>query len=248
MDVTKNGRKESEMADISVESTLAEVVTRDQSLARELERFGLDYCCGGAKTIAEACASRGLDTEKVLDHLEAASVSSAPAAWSTMGIVELVDHLESTHHRYLWDELPRLCALADKVLSVHGRNHPELIEVRDLVAAIRAELEPHMLKEERVLFPMIRELAQASRLPTFHCGSVRNPIAMMIIEHEEVGEMFARLRAHGGGYVVQSDGCRSYAALFAALAQLEDDTHLHVHKENNVLFPAVERVEARLTS
>jgi regulator of cell morphogenesis and NO signaling len=236
------------MADISVENTLAEVVTRDLSLARELERFGLDYCCGGAKTIAEACASRGLDADKVLDHLEAASVRSAPAAWSTMGIAELVDHLESTHHRYLWDELPRLCALADKVLSVHGRNHPELREIRDLVAAIRAELEPHMLKEERVLFPMIRELAQASQLPTFHCGSVRNPIAMMIIEHEEVGALLARLRAYADGYFVPLDGCRSYAALFAALAQLEDDTHLHVHKENNVLFPAVERVEARLTS
>jgi regulator of cell morphogenesis and NO signaling len=217
-------------------------------LARELERVGLDYCCGGARTIAEACASRGLDPHEVLADLEAARVVAAPAAWSTMGVAQLVDHLESTHHRYLWEELPRLCALADKVLSVHGRRHPELHDIRDVVAAIRAELEPHLLKEERVLFPMIRELAHASRLPTFHCGSVRNPIAMMTIEHEEVGELLARLRADTHGYDVPPDGCRSYSALFAGLAQLEEDTHLHVHKENNVLFPAAIRIEARLTS
>jgi regulator of cell morphogenesis and NO signaling len=247
MDVIKQGM-EFEMADLSVDNTLAELVTRDHALARELERVGLDYCCGGARTIAEACASRGLDAHKVLADLEAASVVAAPAAWSTMSVVQLVDHLESTHHRYLWDELPRLWALADKVESVHGRRHPELREIRDVVAAIRAELEPHMLKEERVLFPMIRELALADRLPTFHCGSVRNPIAMMIIEHEEVGELLVRLRADTDGYVVPPDGCRSYSALFEALAQLEEDTHLHVHKENNVLFPAAESIETRLTS
>jgi regulator of cell morphogenesis and NO signaling len=248
MDVIKNRGMESEMADISVDNTLAELVTTDHSLARELERFGLDYCCGGAQTIGEACTSRGLDAHKVLADLEAARVVAAPAAWSTMGVVQLVDHLESTHHRYLWDELPRLCALTDKVLSVHGRRHPELREIRDVVDAIRAELEPHLLKEERVLFPMIRELAHASRLPTFHCGSVRNPIAMMIVEHEEVGELLARLRVYTDGYLVPPDGCRSYSALFAALAQLEEDTHLHVHKENNVLFPAVDCIETRLTS
>jgi regulator of cell morphogenesis and NO signaling len=156
------------MAAINVENTLAELVTMDPSLARELERFGLDYCCGGAKTIAAACASRGLDIEQVVADLETARVATPPAEWSSMGVAEFVDHVESTHHHYLWNELPRLSALADKVLSVHGRRHPELHEIRDVVNALRADLEPHMLKEERVLFPMSRELARANRRPAFH--------------------------------------------------------------------------------
>jgi regulator of cell morphogenesis and NO signaling len=236
------------MTAISVEDTLAELVTADPSLARELERFGLDYCCGGGQTIEEACATRGLDVASVVADLEAARFITPPAVWSTMSVAELVDHVESTHHRYLWSELPRLSALADKVLSVHERRHPELREIYDCLAEIRSDLEPHMVKEERVLFPMIWELAQASRRPTFHCGSVRNPIAMMTLEHEQVGELLARLRELTDDYAVPADACRSYKALFAGLAQLEEDTHLHVHKENNLLFPAVERVEAQLPS
>jgi regulator of cell morphogenesis and NO signaling len=234
------------MTAINVDDTLAELVTADPSLAREFERFGLDYCCGGGKTIEEVCATRGLDAASVVADLEAARVAAPTAPWSTMDVVELVDHIESTHHRYLWSELARLSALADKVRSVHERRHPELREIRDCLSEVRADLEPHMVKEERVLFPMIRELAKAERRPTFHCGSVRNPIAMMMLEHEQVGELLARLRELTTDFTVPDDGCRSYSALFTALAELEEDTHLHVHKENNVLFPAVERIEARL--
>jgi len=230
---------ESEMAAISVADTLGELVTTDPSLARELERFGLDYCCGGGKTIAEACSTRGLDPAAVAADLEAARVVAPPAEWSSMGAAELVDHIEATHHRYLWTELPRLSALADKVLAAHGHRHPELGQVSDL--------EPHLMKEERVLFPMIRELGQADRRPMFHCGTVRNPIAVMTVEHEQVGALLAHLRGLTDDYSVPPDGCRSYSALYAALAELEEDTHLHVHKENNVLFPAVERIEAQLS-
>jgi regulator of cell morphogenesis and NO signaling len=234
------------MAAINVSDTLAELVTADPSLARELERFRLDYCCGGGKTIAEACASRGLDAKAVIVDLEASRAVTTDAEWSSKDVMELVDHIEATHHRYLWNELPRLSALADKVVSVHGRRHPELAEIRQCTAAIRADLEPHLMKEERVLFPMVRELGRAERLPTLHGGSIRNPIAMMTLEHEHVGQLLSHLRALTNDYSVPSDGCRSYTALFAALAQLEDDTHLHVHKENNILFPAVARIEAQL--
>ena len=245
--MSKHTGLELEMAGISVEDTLGELVTTDPSLARELERVGLDYCCGGAKTLAQACSTRGLDAAAVVADLEAARAVAPPPAWSSMGVVELVDHIEATHHWYLWSELPRLSALADKVLAAHGRRHPELGQIADCVATIRADLEPHLMKEERMLFPMIRELAEASQRPAFHCGTVRNPIAVMTAEHEQVGELLAHLRALTDDYAVPSDGCRSYSALFAALVQLEEDTHLHVHKENNVLFPAVERIEAQLS-
>ncbi len=234
------------MPTIDAERTLGEIVTAHPSLARDFERLGLDYCCGGAQTIGQACAERGLDQAAVLADLEAATVVEPAAPWSTMGVDELVDHLEATHHQYLWSELPRLSALTDKVVAAHGSAHPELVDIRDCSADIRADLEPHMMKEERVLFPMIRELAHARELPSFHCGSVRNPIGMMMFEHERVGELLARLRALTSGYRVPADACASYTALFVGFDQLEADTHLHVHKENNVLFPAVEQIEARL--
>ena len=156
----------------------------------------------------------------------------------------LVDHIEETHHRYLWKELPRVTSLLDKIVSVHGVRHPELAEISSCFVEVRADLEPHMVKEERVLFPMIRELASPTRIPTFPCGSLRNPISVMLSEHDTVGDLLARLRRLTDGYSPPADGCASYVACFAAMAELEADTHLHIHKENNVLFPMVFRLEA----
>lgn len=228
--------------------TLADIVTHHPALARELERRDLDYCCGGATTLAEACNANGLDVATVIDELASASSESPSEAWATMGLVQLVDHLEATHHAYLWAEMPRLSALLDKVVAVHGERHPELAALNECYTTIRADLEPHLTKEERVLFPMIRELAVASTPPSFHCGSLQNPISVMLSEHDTVGELLRQLRQLTDGYQTPADGCGSYEALFAGLEQLEADTHLHIHKENNLLFPAVEQVEQRLSS
>jgi len=234
------------MAVIDSHSTLAEVVTAHPVLARELERRGLDYCCGGTRTIAEACTANGLDPTIVVAELSATGIDEKPAAWAAMGPTELVDHLEATHHRHLWDELPRLAGLLDKITAVHGRRHPEVDDVRRVFEELRADLEPHMLREERVLFPMIRELLVAETMPTFHCGSLANPISVMLAEHDRVGELLARLRDLTDGYQTPPEGCASYQACYQGLAELEADTHLHVHKENNLLFPAVVRLEAAL--
>lgn len=234
------------MTVIHPHTTLAEVVTAHPALARELERRGLDYCCGGTRTIAEACTTQGLDPAIVVAELSVAGDDRKPAAWAAMRPSELVDHLEAIHHRYLWDELPRLAALLDKITAAHGCRHPELDDVRRAFDELRADLEPHMTKEERVLFPMIRELAVAETMPTFHCGSLANPISVMLAEHDRVGELLARLRGLTDGYQPPPDGCASYQACYQGLAELEADTHLHVHKENNLLFPAVVRLEAAL--
>jgi regulator of cell morphogenesis and NO signaling len=227
-------------------STLAEIVTDHPDLARELERRSLDYCCGGHRTLAEACATVGLDPTGTAAELSAAG-TAAPEPWADLGPAELVDHLEATHHAYLHDELPRLSALVEKVADVHGARHPELDEIEQAYAALRADLEPHLAKEERVLFPMIRELATADTAPAFHCGSLRNPISVMLREHDQAGELLARLRDLTDGYTAPADACASYLALFAGLEHLEADTHLHVHKENNLLFPLVTDLESRLT-
>lgn len=231
------------MLKIDVSTTLAAAVDEFPQLSREFEKRGLDYCCGGQRTLGEACEQVGLDPVATVTELAATEASSTAGEWAAMTADALVDHLEATHHRYLWEELPRVTALIDKIVGVHGVRHPELAEIAACFAQTRADLEPHMLKEERVLFPMIRELANASGLPEFHCGSLRNPISVMLSEHDAVGALLAKMRQLTNGYVPPADGCASYTACFAALAELEADTHLHIHKENNVLFPLVIRLE-----
>jgi regulator of cell morphogenesis and NO signaling len=178
----------------------------------------------------------------VLDEIAGVPAAGQPA-WVEMGPTDLVDHIEATHHRYLHDALARLDSLATKVAGVHAGRHRELSRVAVLATDLRADLEPHLAKEEQVLFPMIRELDAADSAPVFHCGTLENPIRMMLIEHDRAGELLAELRDITDGYTVPSDGCASYRALYAGLAELEADTHLHVHKENNVLFPAVLALE-----
>ncbi len=141
---------------IMLEQPLGDVVTTLPGSARVLESFGLDYCCGGQRPLADACAEAGVDPEVVVGALGAIEPAQLPD-WASMGPAELVDHLESTHHAYLHTELPRLDALAEKVASVHGANHPELMDVLADVRELRDDLEPHLMKEERILFPLIRE-------------------------------------------------------------------------------------------
>jgi len=235
------------MSTIQPDTTLAELVIVRPELAPRLDALGLDYCCGGQRRLADALAAAGLDFTDITTELEATPQAPELAAdWE--GIDGLVDHLEATHHAYLRDTLPRLVALADKVAGVRGANHPELIAVAGMVHAIRADLEPHLLKEEQVLFPMIRQLAAADAAPAFHCGSLSNPIRVMLSEHDTVGESLADLRACTDAYRVPDDGCASYRALYTGLAELEADTHLHVHKENNLLFPAVLEAEHGLAA
>lgn len=235
------------MSTLNTSSSLAEIISAAPGSERTLEAFGLDYCCGGARPLADSCGDLGLDPSNVLAAIQAAEAQPAPE-WASMTPGPLVDHLEATHHAYLHTELPRLSALAEKVTGVHGDRHPELVEIQQAYETIRADLEPHLAKEERVLFPMIRDLDAATSAPQFHCGSLQNPISMMLREHDAVGELLTKLRRLTRGYETPADGCASYQALFDGLASLEADTHRHVHKENNVLFPAVVALEATLAA
>jgi regulator of cell morphogenesis and NO signaling len=232
---------------IDTNATLAELVTANPALASHLDRLGLDYCCGGQRRLGDAAAAAGLDLGEIVDAMSGVDAVPDPEGWNEMTPMALVDHLEATHHAYLHTALPRVSALADKVAGVHGDRHPELLDVQRLVAELRADLEPHLLKEEQVRFPMIRVLAGATTAPSFPCGSLANPIRVMETEHDSAGDLLARLRSTTDDYDVPADGCASYHALYAALAELEADTHLHVHKENNLLFPAVLAAEGALS-
>jgi regulator of cell morphogenesis and NO signaling len=233
---------------LTAQSTLAEIASTHSELLGALERLGLDYCCGGQRSLAEACQEKQLDPELVVQELTRLRLTPArPADWLALTPAKLVDHLEATHHRYLKEALPRLDELAAKVSRVHGERHPELIRVAAVVAEIRADLEPHLRKEEEMLFPMVRTLVSATSPPGFHCGSITRPITLMEREHIVVGELLEQLRTLTHGYQAPEGTCASTQALMAGLAELEADTHLHVHKENNHLFPAVTAMEERLT-
>ena len=234
------------MGTIDPSVSLADLVTQQPGLASVLEALDLDYCCGGASSLAEACFANGLVLQDVVDELNARP-SAEPDEWTSMDAVELVHHLERTHHPYLLDALARLTELMTRVLDVHGTRHGELSEVSEVLRELRLDLEPHLVKEEQILFPMIRQLCGSQVAPTFHCGSLQNPIGVMELEHDRAGELLARLRVLTSDYEVPSDACASYRALYTGLAELEADTHLHIHKENNVLFPAVIEEERRRT-
>lgn len=213
--------------------------------------MGVNYCCGGNRSLKEVCAEKGLDATTVLRMLEA--YNDEPGAdpedgrdWSEAPMRELVEHIVEVHHGYLKEALPRLERLVGRVATVHGEGRPELVELRGIFDALRPELEAHLLKEEEVLFPMCRELAVAGAKPNFHCRTVNNPIGTMVAEHEEVGGVLLRMRELTGGYEPPEGACNTYRAMLDGLAELERDVHLHVHKENNVLFPKASAAEAAL--
>jgi regulator of cell morphogenesis and NO signaling len=219
-------------------ATLAEIVDANPAAARALDRLGLDYCCHGRRRLADACATAGLDPEAVTAELEALPLEG-DRTWTELEPTALVDHIISTHHRYLETELPLLDALSAKVLSVHGDRHPELSEIKALVDAIRAELEPHLRQEEQVLFPAIHGRSTDPDVPSRPLFEL---VKSMEAEHDQAGDLLAALRRATSAYQVPDDACASYRSLFERLQALELDTHLHVHKENYALFPAVRRM------
>ncbi len=158
-------------------------------------------------------------------------------------LTELCDHIEQTHHVFLREQLPLLTQLIDQVVEAHARRHPELREVRDAFVELRTELEPHMMKEEQILFPAVRALEQASHRVQFPFGSVQNPIRMMEHEHDNAGQGLRRLRELTGGFSAPEDTCNSCHGLYEALVKFEANLHEHIHKENNVLFPLAAEME-----
>ncbi len=234
------------MNPIDLDTPLGRLVAERPSAARILESHRIDYCCGGERTLDQACRETGLDGQVVLEEIAAAQSASAagedqpPTNWLEASLTELCDHIEQTHHAYLKSELPRLSELIDKVVAAHGESHPELLAVQQVFAALQAELEPHLMKEERILFPAIRILEQPGPAPAFPFGTVANPIRMMEHEHDVAGSALKQLRKITNDYTLPDDACSAYQALYQALQALELDLHEHIHKENNILFPRAE--------
>jgi regulator of cell morphogenesis and NO signaling len=236
---------------IAHETPAGAVVAERLGRARVLDRLGIDYCCHGATPLAEACAERSLDVDLVIAEIAESDARDAKedlgqVDYFAMSAGELADHIVATHHAFLRDELPRLSNLMEKVAAAHGVRHPELATLGDTIVDLRQELESHMIKEERILFPLIKQLEVARAPFPIHCGTVENPIRVMEHEHETVGTALQRIRELTGNHQVPADGCASFKALYVGLAALETDLHHHIHKENNILFPRAATLESAL--
>ncbi len=227
------------MATLTPQATVGQLVAERASRAKVFERFGIDYCCGGKISVADACARHGVDPVAVLAALEALDAAfAAPSAdrdWNAAPIPELVLHILNTHHAFLREAMPRLTFLTAKVARVHGEDHPELHEVAGTFARFHAEMDTHMAKEENVLFPLIIQLTRGER--TGFGPPVHAPISVMEAEHEDAGRDLAAINQLTNGYAVPESACNSYRTMLDGLRELELDTHRHIHLENNILFP-----------
>ena len=237
------------MATFQISDTVGEIVRDRPSLSRLFEQAKVDYCCGGKKTLDEACRNQGIDPQTFLAQLEAISNSNTEIEMNvaTLSLTKLADHIEQTHHSYLHTELPRLGKMVAKVAAVHGEKEPRLHQIKDIFLAISQELETHLQKEEKILFPMIRQLESSAIVPSFHCGTIANPVHQMEFEHDEAGVALGQLRQLTDNYTPPEWACNTYRAMLDGLLNFEQDMHQHIHKENNVLFPkaiSLEQVKA----
>ena len=234
---------------IDVQQTIGEIVTDNLGLSRVFEKFGIDYCCGGKKTVEDACRDKGLDPRAVLAGLREGDRADAEYAplpdVAAMSLTELADHIVNTHHAYLRKELPRLARVLDQVASAYGHRDTRLFHASATFSAMAQELWSHMMKEEMCLFPMIRQLEASDRPPAFHVGSIADPIRQMELEHDGADSALERLRELTDGFSPPRWACDTYREMLDALSDLERDMHLHIHKENNVLFPRALEMESQ---
>lgn len=218
--------------------TVGELVAERPGRSRIFQEAGIDFCCRGGMPLHEACAAKGASLDEILGKIEKESSVPETGAPNPASLppAQLAAHIVSTHHAFLRAELPRLHAMAERVAKVHGGHTPSLVGVFDVFRSLEEELGSHLMKEETVLFPAIRRLAEGDR----SIADLDGPIACMLHEHDDAGDALARLRALTNGFTPPTDACNTWRALFAGLEDLESDLHRHIHLENAVLFPSAQ--------
>ncbi len=234
--------------------TVRDLAVENPQAVRVFEKFKIDYCCGGHLSFEEACRNAGVEMNQVSEMLESAARDSEQNNFSDTDFTEwslaaLSDYIVRKHHSFTRDETKRITALLEKVCSVHGANHAELFDIQKIFGALRLELENHLLKEERMLFPYIALMESSlnfgQSVPPAPFGSTKNPVKVMVAEHDAAGEHLREIRRFSNHFAVPEDACITYQTLYGALENLEKDLHRHIHLENNILFPkAIEMEES----
>ncbi|MCC7301342.1 MAG: iron-sulfur cluster repair di-iron protein [Bacteroidia bacterium] len=234
------------------ESTLKELVSNDYRKAEVFRKYGLDFCCGGKKQLQKACSDKGISLDQVEKELSVAEQQPVVPSqdYNQWGLDFLADYIVNTHHKYVVRTIPTLYEYTQKVSKVHGGEHPEVKEIADDFLKAVDELNRHMMKEEHILFPYIKVLVEAEKAgtqvspPGF--GTIANPIRMMEMEHELVGDVMDHIEKLSSGFNPPPDACNTYRVSFAKLKEFTDDLHQHIHLENNILFPKAIELEKKL--
>jgi regulator of cell morphogenesis and NO signaling len=216
--------------------SIGEIVARDFRAASVFKEAGIDFCCGGKKSIDEICSEKGIDQVEIMKKLS--ELDSAPSDpvhnFIEWDLKFLCDYIVNTHHKFVLRALPGLVYYTEKIASVHGGKHTELLEVAALFSDINRELRQHLRNEEEVLFPAIRDLLSTGSIESK--AIIVSEISRLSSEHEFAGGAMDKINVITGNYKVPADGCNSYHVAFKLLQQFEDDLHVHVHLENNILF------------
>lgn len=239
--------------EVTANKKVAEVVSANIKSAHIFKKFGIDFCCGGGISIEEACRKKNLDKGIVLTELATLENSVDRAHdYVSWPVDFLADHIQNIHHAYVLQSLPLLIEYSEKVQKVHGHHYKEQIEIRNLILEANRELLSHMKKEEMILFPYIRSLVDFRKknqeIKSGIKGMVSGPISVMENEHEIVGEIFKKIRSLTNDYTCPPDACNTFRALYSLLEEFEQDLHLHIHLENNILFPKTKKLENELLS
>ena len=231
---------------------IGELVARDYRTASVFKKYSIDFCCQGNRTIEEACEKKNIDTKKVLEDLVAMmeSKSESTTDYQSWPLDLLADYIEKKHHRYVQEKTLEIQPYLDKICKVHGERHPELLKIKEEFNASACELAAHMKKEELILFPFIRKMTKAklenTKVDAAHFGIVKNPIQMMMNEHTVEGHRFMKIEELTNNYTPPQDACNTYRVSFSLLKEFEQDLHLHIHLENNILFPKAIEIEKEL--
>ncbi|MCB0516052.1 MAG: iron-sulfur cluster repair di-iron protein [Bacteroidetes bacterium] len=236
------------MLNITKENTVGEIVAQNYHTASVFKAQGIDFCCKGNTSIAAACANAQVDADLLIDELNnfATTPSVEGINFGAWDLDLLSEYIEKKHHRYVAKKTPEILAYLNKIANVHGNRHPELIEILEIFTASAQDLSKHMKKEELILFPYIKKLAISTQKQSPNFGTVQNPIAMMQEEHELEGVRFAKIAALSNNYTPPEDACNTYKVAYAMLQEFENDLHLHIHLENNILFPKAIAIETQL--
>ncbi|HQV37695.1 MAG: iron-sulfur cluster repair di-iron protein [Flavobacteriales bacterium] len=237
---------------ITPERTVGSIVAEDYRAAAVLTKYGIDFCCKGGRSVQEVCENKNIDQNKLAEDITTLLARDAKSGDDarTWPLDQLADHVETVHHRYVEERGPIIQQYLAKLCRVHGERHPELFTINDEFNACVGAMASHMKKEELVLFPFVRNLAKSERsnepFKTPHFGTVENPVNMMMEDHVAEGERFERMGAVSDSFTPPADGCATYATAFSMLKEFEEDLHLHIHLENNIMFPRAIALERSL--
>lgn len=237
---------------IQENNIIGELVAKDYRSASVFKKYGIDFCCQGNRTIEDACDAKNLDSKSVVTDLNNINQEKDTGStdYQSWPLDLLADYIEKKHHRYVQEKTLEIQPYLDKICKVHGDRHAELFEIKNEFNASAGELAAHMKKEELILFPFVKKMVKAklegAKVDAAHFGTVKNPIQMMMDEHTVEGDRFRKIEEISNSYTPPQDACNTYRVTFALLKEFEQDLHLHIHLENNILFPKAIEMEKEL--